>query len=139
MLYPQVEDGHLLGYPKPPLPEGSSPHALLSEGYALIKSLLVSSEESSYQITPLATRLFTFCKAVGLQTSFGTVDIEWTKHKLRRLAILSAVEGRWELQFPKPLHKCRLTLGRTQSTFLLKPQAVLDLQKNTQYFLDHFE
>lgn len=138
-FYPQTIDRNFLGYGKSPLPQGTPPHLLLSQGYALIRSLVLKVSEPVCYFLPRISSLFHSGRVLGLNLPFGSVDLEWTHYRLRRLQFTCRESGSWHFQFPKEFQTCRLTIDRSIEKYACTSERVLDLVVGSQYFFDRFE
>ncbi len=77
--------------------------ALLSKGSFSLRSLFFQEKEGVYHFLPCLPSKFPAGKMIGVKTIDGsTIDIEWTKHQMRRICI--AIEKVGEL-------KCTFTFG----------------------------
>ena len=133
LFWPQNQDINHLGYSQRPLPPGTDPFVLLAGGYRAIRSLLLHETKESLTILPHATKLFPQGRAINLHSSIATVDLDWTKARLRRVILHSHQTGSFSLQFPKEIKRFRI------NKISHSAQGPFDLQEGNEYLLDHFE
>lgn len=136
---PQAKDLLYQGYSKNPLPNGATPHLLLQEGYRLIRRLLLESEGHGSSIVPLALSLFPAGRALDLKTEWGLIDIEWTKHFLRRCTLKCGRSIDWNFTFPKSHRKCRIEQNGAKRWIDLSNKLTLPLEEGSSYSFDRFE
>lgn len=119
-----------LGIDLPPL-ENS-----LARGFNKIRSLLILEKET-VSILPEILPLFPHGKVMGLQTSFGEIDIEWTKNHIRQMVVDCKNNAKIDFSFPKTHKNCRL---RTVDLNLnLSLNCTLDLRAGARYYFTHFQ
>lgn len=139
ILYPRKEDEEFQGYELPPLAKSENALVLLSVGYKLIRSLFCLSEGSTLKILPCLLHPFHAGRATGLVTQLGTLDIEWTKDRLRRLVFKCSKSGSLNLAFPKNLRRVTVSFHKVPHVISLPLLSSLDLTAGSEYFFDHFE
>lgn len=125
ILYPEIQE-HL----------GYQTHLFgLNEVYQNIRSRLWN-EENNFFLPNILTE-FSHGMATSLKTSFGYVDIEWTKGFMRRVLIHAKKNCSISFKFPKGHKSCCLTAPNFKLP--LKLSCTLDLRADTKYLLGHFE
>ena len=69
----------------------------------------------------------------------GKIDLEWSKHTIRRMIVEAAITSDVELIFAKDIarYRCRQKLSDRGS--LMKKGDVLAVTAGQRYFLDRFE
>lgn len=132
ILYPELQEH--LGFNHSPIGEDLSN---IVEGFNKIRSLLIVESESKCAILPEILLYFPHGKITGLQTSFGEIDIEWTKNHIRQMVIRSKSQSKVHFLFPKRHVSCRLKTADLQLSLSLN--CTIDLRTDTHYFLSHFQ
>lgn len=137
IFYPEREDHSYLGFSLPPLDKKQNPISGLVQGFNKIRSLLILENDETCMILPEILLFTPHGRMTGIQTSFGEIDVEWTKHHIRQMVIHCTRSSKIHFSFPKTHKNCRL---RTQDLHLnLSLNCKLDLRADTQYFLSHFQ
>ena len=131
ILYPEAEDVTHSNLALPPIGKNDNPFISLIEGYKRIRKKLLYEEENLCVVLP--TFLFPQGRAIGLKTTFGSVDLEWCKNRLRKVLLRCDHSQKVHFVFPKGNKRCRLANKK------LNLNCVLDLSASNEYFLDHFE
>lgn len=137
MFYPQNEDSKFYGFQKPPLEKGSNPFALLTEGSHRLRSLVFREDSNSIHLAPLITSLFSSGRVGSLKSSFGPIEFEWSRFRLRALRLKSEAEGERKLLFPKELKKARLHVNGKKCA--IKLPFDLFFEKDKDFIIDNFE
>ena len=106
-------------------------YALYYSGYQCIRNEIISYDKDSVAIKPL----YHAGKLQNVKLPFGMLDIEWNKHRLRKVRIHSNIQGAWKFVFPKDLKSFRFN-GST--IYRLEKDITLDLDFNNVYLLDQF-
>lgn len=135
IFHPESHDASYLGFNMCPSQDAFT---TLHEGYKKIRSLIILEKSGVIEILPEILPLFVHGRAIRLQTSFGFVDLEWTKGMLRQMMITCKTPSSIELHFPKNHKKCRLE-SSAKLKLSLDLNCTLDLRKDTQYCLSHFQ
>lgn len=137
IFHPELIDNSYLGFNLQPLGAGQNPFSSLVEGFNKIRSLLILENESTCAILPEILLFFPHGKVTGMQTSFGKIDVEWTKNHIRQMVIHCEVPSKIHFSFPKTHKNCRLKLPDLNLNLSLN--CTLDLRADTHYFLSHFQ
>lgn len=137
IFYPEMIDKAHLGMNSNPLGVNQDPLASLVEGFNKIRSLLILENEASCAILPEILLFFPHGKITGIQTSFGEIDVEWTKNHIRQMVIHCKKSIKVDFSFPKTHKNCRLKT--TDLHLNLSLNCTLDLREDTRYFLSHFQ
>lgn len=104
-LFPRKEDTEKQGIP--PLVESAID--LLLQGSKIIRSLFFQEKQDGLHFLPCLPSQFVCGKMVHIQTQMGPIlDLEWTKHRLRRVRILVEVEQEICLHFPSEIKTFRI-------------------------------
>jgi hypothetical protein len=81
-------------------------NSLVAKGASYIRSLFFQEKEDGFHILPCLLTLFVCGKFIHLNTRSGcTFNIEWTKHRLRRMSIFIHKDQTLKLHFPSEI-KC---------------------------------
>ena len=82
---------------------------LLQQGASFIRSLFFQEKEDGFYILPCLLSLFVSGKMVNLKAESGCVfDLEWTKHRLRKMFISVEKDQMLKLHFPSDVESFRL-------------------------------
>ncbi len=104
-LFPRREDAEKQGIP--PLVESTK--NLLSQGAKKIRSLFFQEQEEGWYFLPCLPSQFVCGKMTDIQTKNGSrIDLEWTKHRLRKMRIRVEQEQEICLYFPKEIKSFRM-------------------------------
>lgn len=136
VFFPEKKDENYWGYPLDPLGPLDNPILILKEGYQKIRNFLLIEDEACF-ILPRILSWFPQGRAIHLKTSFGSVDIEWTKNFLRKVIIYSNVSRQLRLIFPKNHKRCRINNSRNRVA--LDGGCLLDLEQDVEYSLTYFQ
>lgn len=138
IFYPEKNDPLRQGFCLPPVSSEENAFQSLAQGYHKLRSLLIQENAGRCFFLPGMLRYFAAGRAKNLKTSFGTVDLEWTKNQVRRVRIDCDHSMRFELAFPKHVETFRLESSNDLHLDLAN-HSILDMQEGTQYFLSHFQ
>lgn len=127
-----------LGLDLPLIDKNEDPFLCLSEGYRKIRSLIFMETSHECQVLPTILSYFLCGRATGIKTSFGTVDIEWTKGDIRQMIIHCNQSRTIKPCFPKCYKKYRL-ITSSGDKLNVDAKASLDLNDGNRYLLNHFE
>lgn len=137
IFWPQKEDLSYGGYALPPLSAASEPTLLLTGGYHSIRSLLIQESMEALSILPTATKLFHAGRAMALQTSFASIDLEWAQGRLKKIYLSCKQTGHYQLNLPKEIKRFQVT--SENRSFPMRALDPLNLTIKTEYLFDHFE
>ena len=113
---------------------------LLKRGATLIRSLFFQEQESSYYILPCLPSQFVSGKMLGIKTENGCkIDLEWTKHKMRRMTVLVEKEGSFQAVFPSEIKECRLKMSFKDRGRILKNGEVILVAPGQRLWIDRFQ
>ena len=110
-------------------PFTGEPISLIQSAYQTIRSYLIDGES----ILPKLPNNWDAGKVIGLQTKFGTVDLEWTKGHIRRMVLVSSDSGSIALSFTKEISSCRCN-GKH-----LENGSSLPIEVNKKYLFERFQ
>ncbi len=83
--------------------------SLLQQGASYIRSLFFQEKEDGFHILPCLIPLFVCGKMIQIRTESGClIDIEWTKHRLRRMSIKVEKDQTLNLHFPSDVESFRV-------------------------------
>lgn len=114
-------------------PSVKNPLQWLNGMQKAIRSLFFEEKEGMQQILPGIMHGLDSGRITGLSFSLGTIDIEWTKHQLRRLTVHAHQSGHLNLSLPKYVQSFRL-----RPSLLEKASRQLDITAGSDYFFDNF-
>ena len=110
------------------------PAALVHELGLRIRKLLICDSEMSIV---LANPHFPFGRCLDLSLSHvGSIDLEWSKHSLRKVILRTKASGKLRLQTPYRSFRLRASLrekGKVHSRDLI------EVEENHIYYLDRFQ
>ena len=134
ILTPRLVDTDYLGIiPEASHPSGS-PLVLLSHGAQLIRKLFLEVSGNELSLLSCLPVELHAGHAVDMKVSDElTVDIEWSKKTLRRLAMHPKKDQSWKLKLQKDLKSFRMKGKRFQKEDLFR------LEAGKTYLLDRFE
>ena len=139
IFHPEEVDNSYLGMSTPPIGLNQNPFSSLVEGFHKIRSLLILEKNLDCVILPGILLYFPHGKMTGIQTSFGEIDVEWTKHHIRQMVVHCKASGQVHLSFPKTHKNCRLNASELNLNLNLSLDCALDLRKDTRYYFSHFQ
>jgi len=115
-----------------------SPHIILATLARLIEAMFVLEKEGALHLLPALPPQLHHGKFIRVPFSLGSIDIEWTKKKLRRVQLHVQKAGRVEFSLPRDMHSYRVTRSKKLPSETKFPGDVLILEKGT-YTLDRFQ
>jgi hypothetical protein len=135
-LFPRGEDTEKQGI----APLLDSTKGLLSQGAQKIRSLFFQEKEEEWYFLPCLPSQFVCGKMTNIQTKSGSnIDIEWTKHRLRKIRIVGIQEREIRLHFPSEIKKFRLKRSyKDRGKTVLVPSAPLIVPEG-EIWLDLFQ
>ena len=136
-LTPRLRDEDFHGFSLP-VCSSATPLVLLSEGAKMIRSLFVQWEDENISILPLLPSQFHCGRLIQVETGWGTLDLEWTKKKVRRMIFRAEKTGRLNFHFKK-VKKYRLRHGNKDRGQFLKAGDFIEIQAGQIYWFDNFE
>lgn len=140
-LSPRIEDNQYQGFQLPSVSSGNhtSPLILLTEGTALIRSLLVQNKNDGVSILPVLPPEFHCGRLLSTSCKLGKLDLEWSKHMIRRMILIGESEGTLTFHFQKGIKQFRLRQGNADKGTIKITPANIAIQPGSTYFFDHFE
>ncbi|MCE5294910.1 MAG: hypothetical protein LLF94_09915 [Chlamydiales bacterium] len=134
LFVPQLVDSGFHGYTVPVTGLNQSPLALLDCMRKMIRALFFTEDNGTIRILPLLPNEFPSGTITDIRTKKGhTISIEWTKHTIRRVSILAAVDDELTFEFQKEVREFRCKTAKLDGTSKIKIQA------NQTYLLDNFQ
>ncbi len=104
-LVPRAEDEEKQGL----VSLGAFSRCLLPKGSSYIRSLFFQEKEDGFHILPCLLPLFVCGKMIRIKSDSGCLlDIEWTKHRLRRMHIAVKKDQILKLHFPSDVESFRI-------------------------------
>jgi hypothetical protein len=86
--------------------------SLLQAGSSCIRSLFFQEKEDAFHILPCLIPLFVCGKMIWIKTESGClIDMEWTKHRLRRMCIRVEKDQILKLYFPSDVESFRVKMS----------------------------
>lgn len=125
IMIPRLQDDDYQGITKDVVQ--GDPLVILSEGARLIRMLFIDGEKILPNLPPECVS-GKFC---GLEESYGTVDLEWTKKRIRRVVIRAKEDRLLHLQFPRAIRSFRVNKEAGRLPIAIKSGMV--------YVLDRFK
>lgn len=139
-LIPRAQDVQMQGLLplKAPL-SADSPLHLLTEGARLIRSLFIRAVGPEISLLPNLPPEFFAGRMTGLVTSFGTLDLEWTKKTIRQLHFHAYTDGELLMHFPPSMVTCRLRIHPLDKGRPFKCGDSLAIKSESIYLWDRFQ
>lgn len=113
----------------------------LVQGYKQIRAFFLVEEEGKLIFLPNSS-FFACGRLLNIKTSYGILNLEWTKFTLRRIQLKTSKEipkvCSIHCIFPKKLKKFRLSTPSQQSFLELPLRSPLDLSSESEYLFDRF-
>jgi hypothetical protein len=138
---PQIDDRLHQGFAALSFPPDLefSPLALLQESSQLIRRLFIEIHGRELYFLPNLPPEFHCGRFLGIACGlFGTLDMEWSKKKMKR-AVLKIIEsGTLVLHFAKPIKQCRLRRGDKDCGQVLMNSQCLEVSLGETLYLDRF-
>lgn len=140
IMVPELADSSYHGYSLPPI-LAASPLALLFSGASLIRSLFCSVDDKGrLAILPALPPQFHAGRLTGVEITPGlTLDLEWSKKRLKRLHLHVSQASEINLLLPcKRVKTCRLRKSKQDRGVKISLSSPLELQEKGCYYLDQF-
>ncbi len=116
-----------------------SPLYLLTEGARLIRSLFVVQTGKEISLLPHLPPQFFAGRIVDFRSTYGLIDLEWTKKSLRQLHFRASCDGEVHFHFSPELKQCRLRQERSDPGSLFTCGDSLAIKSGSHYLLDRFQ
>jgi hypothetical protein len=134
ILSPRLNDEQHQGFALDAAPPTLSPLILLTEGARIIRSLFIRIQLNEIFVLPSLPTQFHCGRFLHIQcASLGLLDLEWTKHFMRRMIFHAASDALVQFHFPKNVKRYRLN-GQFQ--LVEKP---IQISKGKVYTFDNFQ
>ena len=137
LLAPRANDTDYQGLTKRESEDSALP--MLVQLKSLILSMFIEVSGSTVEVLPNLPKSFVSGKLIGIETSFGMIDLEWTKRKIRRMAIYATCEEKVTLKFPPNLISYSVSEGRGFKEVIRKASSPLRVIAKTNYYLTNFK
>jgi len=135
-LSPRKEDQHQ-GFK---LPVCHHPLALLSEGSDQIRKLFVQSDQNLIEILPVLPPEFHSGRIIQVECEgLGTVDLEWSKHLIRRMVFTACCDREISFRFQKEIQRFRLRENAKDRGKIMTAGEVVAVKAGQKYYFDNFE
>lgn len=140
-LSPRLEDTSYHGIKLPKLNSNSdaSPLTLLTEGYAIIRSLFFRSDQNQLRLLPALPPQFHCGRILGIKYEGGSIDFEWTKKSLRRLVLKTSQADELRFELPHVVKRFRMRTSMQDKGRVFARDDVFKVEANQTYYFDHFE
>ncbi len=140
MMCPRLFDSDYQGLALPPITnEDQSPFPLLTQGWRFIRNLFFLERKEALEFLPNLPVQFHAGRLVAIKTADGlTIDLEWTKKKLRRLAIRADGDVEKDFIFPKEFKSFRLKSNKSDKGRRIRCGEPLLFKNGTISYLDNF-
>jgi hypothetical protein len=141
IMFPRLNDDDHQGIlPEEPRAENGSPYPLITEGAKLIRSLFIEESRDGLAILPVLPPEFHAGRFTQIRLAGGDLlDIEWSKHLLRRATLHCKTRRTLHLQLQKPLDSFRLSRTLKDRGVRHAATAPLELVPGETLFLDRFQ
>lgn len=140
LLCPTEKDLAHQGFSLPPIEEGKDPLHVLREGAALIREMLVSFKENSVEILPCLLPELHAGRFLGFSLGEkGSIDLEWSKKKIRRLIFRSLQNQTLTFKYQKSLQTYRMQMKGESHVQHLRCGDSIEFMAHQTYFFDRFE
>lgn len=140
ILSPRLEDKFHQGFSLPDVKEKDEPFALLKEGARAIKNLFLKTEGNVIDVLPALPSQFFCGRYLNVDCNgIATLDLEWSKKRVRRISFVAEKDGEIQFKFHKHLKTFRMRKGRKDRGRVMQCGDVLSCIAGKQYLLDNFE
>lgn len=138
VFFPHLIDDTLRGYKLQPIQAATS-LAMISEGAALLRSLLFKYEDERLELIPMLPKELSSGRMTGCLLEGKTLfDCEWRSKKLVRAAFSPLQEGKLFLSLPKEIKSYRFRDLKNNITLKNNPEDPLHLKEGAYILLDKF-
>jgi hypothetical protein len=137
---PRLSDEDFQGIiPNENIPPSSSSLFILKETARLIREMFFKEDGKIFHILPsLPTSLF--CgRFTNIATSFGNLDIEWSKKQLRRMIFKANKDFDLKLQLSSQIKDFRVLSEKKGRGKLFLRDEVIPIKAQHIYYFDHFQ
>lgn len=139
-LSPRSTDLNFQGFNLPPLSSGVSPLHLLTEGAKSIRQIFLNTSDNKIAILPVLPSEFHCGRLIQAPCSdVGLLDMEWSKHLIRRMVLTVSKNVTLQFSFQKELGHFRLRAGYGDNGQKVICGDPITFQANQAYFFDRFE
>jgi hypothetical protein len=142
MMVPQVYDSNYYGIIPidMALDETIDPYYLLTEGYALIRSLFFMQTENKFSVLPTLPKEFCSGRMTNIACDgYGHMHIEWTKKKIRQMSFLSQKTFDMKLVLRPDIKKFRVRRNKKDKGVIVLANETVSIKSHEFYFFDRFE
>lgn len=140
ILAPRLKEANYWGADLSPLGEGwtGGPLPLLTRGAALIRALFIQERVGELALLPLLPVPLHCGRYLRAETSFGSIDFEWSKKRLRRAIVRPHSNGEICLRLQRDLSAFRLRRLPNDPGELHPVERPVTLILGQQLYLDRF-
>ena len=118
----------------------TSAETLLKRGAVLIRSLFFQENQGVYYILPCLPSEFVCGKMLGIITNSGSrIDLEWTKHKMRRMTVLVGQIELFQAVFSSEIKEFRVRIGAKDRGRILQNGESLTVIPGQKIWIDRFQ
>ena len=118
----------------------TSAETLLKRGSLLIRSLFFQEHEGVYHIFPCLPSQFVCGKMIGIMTNNGSkINLEWTKHKMRRMTVSVETEGNFQAIFSSEIKEFRLKVSFKDKGRIFQNGAIIPVTSGQRLWIDRFQ
>ncbi|MBS0627358.1 MAG: hypothetical protein JSS09_04020, partial [Verrucomicrobia bacterium] len=137
---PRAQDEEFQGIVSIEEKKGLSAVPLLVKGAFLIRSLFFQEKMGVYHILPCLPSRFPAGKMIGIKTSDGSIiNMEWTKHQVRRIFICPRKDGEIGLTFPFGIKRYRVRKNLKDRGVVKQAGETLLVKNSEVLWLDRFQ
>lgn len=137
---PRAQDEEFQGIVPIEKKKGITALSLLFKGSLQIRSLFFQEKEGVYHFLPCLPSNFPAGKMVGLKTVDGsTIDIEWTKHQMRRICISIQKVGELNCTFSFGIKRYRIRRNLKDKGTVLQVGESFKVRTGDVLWLDRFQ
>lgn len=138
-LVPRIQDEEFQGFSSHKESFKGTIH-LLKQGAFLIRSLFFQEKEGEIHVLPLLSSEFVSGKMIQIESEKGDLlDLEWTKHKLRRMYIEVKKDRSFQLQFPSEVQSFRLRRSLKEKGHIFLKNETFAAKAGDRLWLDLFQ
>ncbi len=141
MGVPRLQDTQHQGFGLSAIPDnfGGSALPLLTEGALLIRRLFFQEKQNDLFILPKLPPEFHCGRYLGLKFKYGTIDLEWSKKRIRRLILQGNGPAELNFQFHHSIKSYRLRRSSRDKGSRIKTGSIFVLDAVSPFYLDNFE
>jgi hypothetical protein len=140
ILSPSLVDFQHQGFSFPEHSKKLPSFVLLKEGAKYIKDCLIKVQGQNIDILPQLLPEFYCGRYLNVDCGgIATVDLEWTKKRIRRLSCLAEKDGEIRFKFHRQLASFRMRRGKKDRGQTMRCGEAFSCRAGEYYFLDNFK